>query len=804
MLKSHFMKKIIFLLFLLAGLSSNCTLSAQQDLTMYNMEVVPQRMYVNPAFLPTFSKINIGLPGLSSQYINFSNSGFKYSDLIKHRADDSLYVDYGNMLKKLAKNNYLSIAAQPDILSFGFIVKQKNYFSCNITEKVNLRFRYPKNFMEFIWKGNGALLGEELNFNFGVNFSHYREYALGYARQINDKLTIGGKLKYLYGMENVWTEKSDITLTTEPNYFAITAKGNIKINTSGVDNDSKKFNVSDYAFKKKNRGMGIDLGGAYKYNDKFTFSASIIDLGFIKWKDAVTNYQSHNQNGTFTYKGAELTQVINKDSANVVNSFNAIGDSLSKEFKIDTVHNSYTTKLSSQFYLGANYNITEKINTGLLLYGQVFDKAIHPGVALSYNQRIRRWLNFSVSYSIFNRSYNNIGLGAAFNAGPVQLYIVSDNVLGAIFPQNAKNLHLHFGINMTFGRKPLDKDKDGIPDKKDACPETPGILEFNGCPDKDGDHTADKDDLCPDIAGLPEFHGCPDRDHDAIMDSEDACPDIAGLPEFKGCPDTDADSIMDKEDDCPTEKGLRQFKGCPDRDGDGVMDKIDFCPDKPGPASNDGCPEKKLSLMDAQGNVLRTSKGREDDSFTFDELPSDESVIFKLEGVDSDTLNEIKVVVGGIPRKALRDPKDKLFRFIILNPDANKLKKEGENDVAIKLSQQEAEVLKKAFNNLEFASAKDIIKPESFSSLDELAGLMAKKPNWRLKISGHTDNQGQAAVNLKLSQKRAEAVKKYLMSKGIAADRFKVEWFGSTKPIADNKTEAGRQKNRRVEMLIIE
>ena len=148
--------------------------------------------------------------------------------------------------------------------------------------------------------------------------------------------------------------------------------------------------------------------------------------------------------------------------------------------------------------------------------------------------------------------------------------------------------------------------------------------------------------------------------------------------------------------------------------------------------------------------------------------------------------------------------KDGFFRFIVLKTDENKLKPEDNKDVAIKLNKEEAAVIKKAFSNLEFASAKDIIKQESFASLDELAGLLAKKPEWRLKISGHTDNQGKPATNMLLSQKRAEAVKNYLVSKGVPADRFKVEWFGQTKPIADNKTDAGRQKNRRVEMLIIE
>lgn len=812
----------------LIGLLINNTASAQQDLTMYNMEVVPQRMYANPAFIPSYSRINIGLPLLSSEYLNFSNSGFKYSDLIKHKGD-SLSVDYNNMLSKLASNNYLCGAYQPDLLSFGFKIK-KNYFSFNATEKVNFNFRYPKNFMEFIWKGNGGLLGDQVNLNFGLNFSHYREYAVGFAREINDKLTVGGKLKYLYGMENISTETFDVSLTTDPNYFAITGKSDIKIHTSGLDsNSTQNINFKDYAFKRKNKGMGIDLGGVYKYNDKFTFSASVIDLGFIRWKEAPTTYQSHDVNGKFTYQGLDLNQFVSNDSSS--NSIKIMTDSLAKIFKIDTVNANYTTRLSTQIYLGGNYNITEKSNAGILFYSQIFDKSIHPGLALSYNQRVGKWLDFSASYSIYNRSYNNIGLGVALNAGPVQLYIVSDNVLGAIFPQNTKNIHLHFGINLTFGRKSSDRDKDGVPDKKDdcpdiaglkalrgcpdkdhdgisdkddACPDDSGSVKLNGCPDKDGDGVIDKMDACPDVAGLTQFKGCPDRDGDGIIDSEDACPDEKGKPELKGCPDKDGDGISDKDDACPDVPGLAAFKGCPDRDGDGVEDKLDLCPDKAGPIENKGCPEAKLLLMDMGGKTLGSAVRGKDGNFTFEGMAFDEKALFKLDGENTDSITELTVVVGGISRKAIRLGSEKVFHYVYLDQDKNKLKTNEEEDVAVKLDQKEAEVLKKAFNNLEFASAKDIIKEGSFASLDELAGLMTKKPNWRLKISGYTDNQGDAVANLKLSQKRSEAVKKYLMGKGISADRFKVEWFGAAKPIADNKTEEGRQKNRRVEMKIIE
>ncbi|RKW12351.1 MAG: OmpA family protein, partial [Capnocytophaga sp.] len=147
------------------------------------------------------------------------------------------------------------------------------------------------------------------------------------------------------------------------------------------------------------------------------------------------------------------------------------------------------------------------------------------------------------------------------------------------------------GIVIKFGAK--DTDKDGIPDNKDACPEVPGLKEFNGCPDTDGDGIADKDDACPQVKGPKEFNGCPDTDGDGIPDKDDACPEVAGLKEFNGCPDTDGDGVPDKDDKCPDVAGPAENGGCPwpDTDGDGVLDKDDLCPEVAGPASNKGCPE---------------------------------------------------------------------------------------------------------------------------------------------------------------------------------------------------------------------
>lgn len=116
-----------------------------------------------------------------------------------------------------------------------------------------------------------------------------------------------------------------------------------------------------------------------------------------------------------------------------------------------------------------------------------------------------------------------------------------------------------------FGNR--DRDKDGILDKDDLCPDTPGLPEFQGCPDTDGDGVPDKDDQCPEVAGPVENNGCPwpDTDGDGVIDKDDACPTVAGPAENNGCPwpDTDGDGILDKDDACPTVPGLPEYNGCP-------------------------------------------------------------------------------------------------------------------------------------------------------------------------------------------------------------------------------------------------
>ena len=153
--------------------------------------------------------------------------------------------------------------------------------------------------------------------------------------------------------------------------------------------------------------------------------------------------------------------------------------------------------------------------------------------------------------------------------------------------------HLQHFLGFSLGFGSGDADKDGVSDKKDKCPNEPGLKEFEGCPDSDGDTIIDKEDKCPEIPGSIEFNGCIDTDGDGIADPDDSCPEEVGTIQMNGCPDTDGDGLIDNLDECQDQVGPLENNGCPwpDTDGDGVTDNEDLCIDEAGSKENNGCPE---------------------------------------------------------------------------------------------------------------------------------------------------------------------------------------------------------------------
>ena len=279
--------------------------------------------------------------------------------------------------------------------------------------------------------------------------------------------------------------------------------------------------------------------------------------------------------------------------------------------------------------------------------------------------------------------------------------------------------------------------KKGFSDKVRAHYQTSlGLVIKFGGKDTDGDGVYDKDDMCPEEAGLKEFNGCPDADGDGVKDSDDACPNVAGLAAMNGCPDSDGDGVADKDDMCPNAKGTKANKGCPDADGDGVADKDDKCPSIAGPADNAGCP-----WPDTDGDGVLDKD---------DKCP-------EFEGVASN---------NGCPEEAMT----------------------AEQIAA--LSGFSKEIL--------FGTDSARINKASAAKLDKVYGLISSVDNVIFVVEGYADSRGSDSYNLYLSERRAESAKTYLVGKGFDANRLETIGQGEKNPIANNNTNLGRSKNRRV------
>lgn len=314
------------------------------------------------------------------------------------------------------------------------------------------------------------------------------------------------------------------------------------------------------------------------------------------------------------------------------------------------------------------------------------------------------------------------------------------------------------------GLKPLmgcpDRDSDGIADDEDKCPDVAGLANLMGCPDRDSDGIADGDDKCPDLKGPAATLGCPDRDSDGIMDADDECPDVKGIAAMKGCPDTDNDGITDASDKCPREAGPAATMGCPDRDGDGIMDRDDKCPGDKGPASTMGCPDRDSDGVADKDDACPDKRG---DSAHKGCPDTDGDGIF--DDIDRCPEKPGVAALRGCP-EIKKEDKAKLER-------------------AIKLVQ--------------FETGKAVLLKKSYAVLDEVVTVMNTYAEYSLNISGHTDNVGDDKMNQDLSERRAKACYDYLVSKGTATNRVASSGFGESKPVGDNKSADGREKNRRVE-----
>ena len=207
-----------------------------------------------------------------------------------------------------------------------------------------------------------------------------------------------------------------------------------------------------------------------------------------------------------------------------------------------------------------------------------------------------------VSFGSKNTSYGpSLGVGIDFQISKNIALNTGINYKSLDEKNAYSNLQHVVGIKFNFGKG--DSDGDGVPDKKDHCPDHPGLIELNGCPDSDGDGIRDEKDECPNVFGSSSMSGCPDSDGDGFSDINDPCPQYAGI-NGEACPDSDGDGLNDNLDNCPNEAGPKSNGGCKlaDLDNDGIPNVNDKCPNEAGSKEFGGCPKLPGSLSSFLNN----------------------------------------------------------------------------------------------------------------------------------------------------------------------------------------------------------
>ncbi len=507
----------------------------------------------------------------------------------------------------------------------------------------------------------------------------WAEVGITYSRVLISKrrtfLKGGFSLKYLKGIASAYATGENLSIDYDADGTDLGGGETTgSISSSGFVNyaRSAEYDNDDYDFESPDNasGFGLDFGLVYEWrpnyrdfrdsknggylNDKNKYKLkiglSVTDIGYVKYKNGIRE--------GYNITASDISE-DDFDNAEDIGAFlesfymrqeSAIGYQMdlptALHFNVDWCFN-------PKFYLNLNTDIS------LMSKDRITANLISNVYSLTPRFE-NKWFGVYVPFSVMQD--DGFRIGAGLRAGPI--YLGSGSVISALGSDKSKQADVYAGLKIPFYRTgPKDRDDDGIIDKKDDCPETPGPIENNGCP-------------------------WGDRDDDGTADNEDDCPDKAGPEENKGCPykDTDGDGVLDKDDECMFEVGTIPNKGCPEA-----------------PVT----PEVQKTLNNFAKTIL-------------------------------------------------------------------------------------------------FDSGTAIIKEESRTVLIEIVNILKEYPSSGFTVEGHTDSTGSYELNKDLSEFRANAVKAFLVKNGIDTNRLLTVGYGESRPITSNMTRAGRAKNRRVEINLID
>jgi hypothetical protein len=457
---------------------------AQRGYTMNFLDLVPQQNKYNPAYYTQYERY-VGFPMLSNFQFQGYNDVFSISrGFVQGRDSNGFFKEIvpNNIIAGLASENNLGFDFGMDIFSLGFKIREKNQIHVSLGVEAQFNAMLTKNTVSFLLRGPGTFIGREdaISGN-DLHVNIFGALSLGYSREINEKLSVGGRVRFLTGFANLHTERSNIKLHIDDGYdpditpytwtvtpdFAL--KGSFANDKPLLDlmrNPGEMAALPSFENMFKNLGIGIDLGAVYELSENLTVAASVYDMGFINWKSGVQRITSEKSEEQFVFSGVDFGDFFGDGTFDFEKLFANLIDSAKTFLQLneeDTLFKSYRTPLRTAYNLSAFYNLTEKDQIGLMWNSRIGQHARNDVLTIAYTRKLGRNFQVCVNNAIINENPFNFGGGFAFNAGNLQFYFILDKINSfRVVDMRLLSMNLQFGLNFVMNRLEKDPNKRQI------------------------------------------------------------------------------------------------------------------------------------------------------------------------------------------------------------------------------------------------------------------------------------------------------------------------------------------------------
>ena len=439
-------------------------LIAQQDLSTPMLWHLGQHNALNPASTLDSSKITISLPNFAYQ---FKYTGASYNEVVETRNGERV----ADIASAIAQLNPLDneVLADVSVETARFIYNTPKWsIQVHHATRFQSSLVYPKGLAQVAWQGNAAFIGETIEIGPAFDFLSYEELGIGGSLKFN-KLTIGATINFLGGIGVATTENNSAKLHTDEDIYELTLTTDYEVLTADLDANKEQVDFGIFAIdfsdisllsfafpdfsvglnkglfnfgQSNNRGVSLDIGATYKLNDQWRFGFSVLDIGKIKWKNNINRYQSKE---TTTFSGVSLG-AVNFNEGNVF-TFDNLTDSLEQVINFTASSATFSTNLPTQAYFNAQYQVSSKLDLGLVLHGR-FATTNTMAASIGGNYQISDFLRLGATYSVEDKEFYNLGLNASLHLGPVQIYAITNNILTAFRPLDANYQTARLGVNL--------------------------------------------------------------------------------------------------------------------------------------------------------------------------------------------------------------------------------------------------------------------------------------------------------------------------------------------------------------------